>query len=134
MNKFLLAAIFAGCLFGQSMASTKAENIVELFELFYKKETLTKTFGPLFEAANLNSEDRSIALDKFFLNSKQSFIVAYDKFFGDSDIEELLKFHKSDIGQKIMSVSTEINKEMQPAMSMMFIIKELLEKREKNNQ
>jgi len=133
MNKFVLIAIFMSIFtITQSAAETKKQKLEQLFGLINDKETTRKAWDPVFVNANITDEkSKRDAIDKYFENIKKDFIIVYDKYFNDADIDEMIRFNQSATGKKFLSVSQELNNELQKAYnSMITIIQDLLPKQE----
>lgn len=133
MKKLLLITVFASTFaIAYPTPETKQKKLEELFILTNDKQTIGKVWEPMFASVNITEEKvKKNAVDKFFENIKKDFISAYDKFFNETDIDEMLKYNRTPTGKKFLSVSLELNMELQKAYnSMMTIIQDLLPKPE----
>lgn len=133
MKKFIIILLFTTFFSAiNSISASKLQKLEQLFDLTNDKVTVAKVWDPFFSSANVTDENiKKTAVDKYFENIKKDFIPAYDKFFTETDIDEMLKFHRSPTGKKFLAVSIDLNNEMQNAYSSMVnIIQDVLPKPE----
>lgn len=133
MNKLRFIALYIVCTSIFALAAeSKKQKIENLFELVHNKQAISKVVEPIF--ANFNVADAKIkqtAMDRYFDTIKKEFVSAYDKFFNDKEIDEMLKYNRSAAGKKFNSISFELNAELQKAyQSIVSIIQELTQKQE----
>ena len=128
MKKFLIASMLFLMPFGtQAITETKKNKIEQYFDLYHDQEKFTKIYEPLFIGANITDESiKKAAIEKYFTILKQDYIVAYDKFFSESNIDEILKFYKSQTGKKFIENTSEIGAALtNSSMKFMTILQEI---------
>jgi len=134
MNKAFLVTLFIVgiCSVAQSAQETKQQKIARLFELINDRNIIGNAWEPMFSSVNITDEKvKKTAIDKYFGNIKKDFATAYDKFFNDLDIDEMLRYNSSATGKKFNSITMDLNSELQNAYSsMMTIIQDLIPKPE----
>ncbi|MCL4360922.1 thioredoxin domain-containing protein [Candidatus Dependentiae bacterium] len=121
MNKPLFYLLFITQIFhgGYMFAeNTKLQNIDNLFYLMNDKSKFEAAMMPVitslvdqvsFKDEQLKNECKSKTFDKFFENIKKQYIIAYDKTFDESEIQELLNFYMSKTGKKFIGKATELS-------------------------
>src|SRR5579859_2306868 len=135
MNKLFVTTILASFVLAASLAAveTKQQKIEQLFELTNDKQMLIKIVDPIFINSNIIDEKvKKEAMDKFFATLKHDYVTAYDTFFSEVEIDEMLKYYSSATGKHFMSAQMELGSIMQKAYcSIMTIIQDLLNAQEK---
>lgn len=139
MNKLSLTVFLLLCAPSttQPAIETKQQKMEQLFELTNDKQQFATAYEPIFASVNITDEHiKQAAMDAFFVNLKQEYLTTYDKLFTESEIEDMIKYHSSVTGKKVMATSLQVAQEMQNAYtSIMSIIQDLIkeQKTDSNN-
>jgi len=131
MNKLLLVLFCASIvIMTRSIEEVKKQKIEQLFELTNNKQAFGKALEPMFMSVQITDDNaKKTAMNRYFDVLKKDFIVAYDKFFNENEIDDMLNYHRSSTGAKFATVGYELNAELQKAYSsFMQIIQELMPK------
>lgn len=136
MKKIFITLFFASILSVTQCAETKLQKIEQLFDMTNDKQAFLKAFNkaiePFFASFKITDEDlKKSALDKYFGIIKKDYITVYDKFFNETDIDDMIKYYQSPTGKKFAAVMYDLNTELQKGYaSIMQIVQELAPKPE----
>lgn len=129
MKKLLVVLILMLPAFLNAQAVTKKENIKILFHLMQTDSVVEKTMKSmlpmLMKSANLPKDAASASRVDSVTNKmthimltitnrliNEDMVELYDKYYTEQDVKQLVAFYKSTTGQKMISVTPDLNKEM----------------------
>lgn len=127
MKKLLLALILLLPTFLNVQAKTKQENIKILFHLMQTDSVLDKTMKnmlpvlmksmPTPQAPDAQLQANMDKMTKMVIDitnrlMNEDMVAIYDKYYTETEIEQLVAFYESKTGQKMVAISPELNKEM----------------------
>jgi hypothetical protein len=115
------------CLTGlQLKAQNKQEKITELISILHSEQMTNKMFETMLQMMKQQSEkeltqEQQDKLSSFIVSELKVMIKKsvneyypkiYDKYFTENDIDDLVKFYKSEVGQKYLKVAPDIQKDL----------------------
>ena len=115
------------CLAGfQLSAKNKQEKITELISIIHSEQMTNKMFDNMFQIMTRQNEknltkEQQADLSAFMLSGLKEIIKKsiteyypkiYDKYFTKRDIKGLLKFYKSEVGQKYLKAAPDIQSDL----------------------
>lgn len=127
----LTAAIFSITL----NAQTKAEKVNELIQIMHSDKMMSDMFDQMSvvfkkQAKKQLNKDCNEAFNKFMFEELKTvmkqmnsveFPMIYDKHFTEHDIDELLVFYKSPVGQKMIEKTPAVQKDLMVIMMEKYI-------------
>ena len=127
MKKTILLSIILTVTTFTVMSQTKQESIRELFSLM-KTESMLDNLAIPFQG--LQKDSTSKGLNSSFMNSfkpmfkkimDEDMVPLYDKYYSHKEINDIIRFYKSKTGQKMITTTPELQKEIMKIVQTKFM-------------